>query len=453
MALYTAVTLTQAIADLSQRLYDAHPTATPFWDDTEKAIYIREALRVWNAMTGFWRDSFVFGLTTNQTWYDISDPADAPGTLRAMTITDDDLVTEMEYHLLEPPTGKTWTGSLQFGINDLLQAVARRRDELVALTGCTLVQTTVPAPAGRIILNDKVVDIRRVAWIPVSGQGYSNSPMWPDDSFALQAYERNYTTQAPGKPFTYRQSTEPPLSFAPNIDPAVPGSYDVLTVEAGAALDVIITSTMNVPDDWAWVIKYGALADLMGRDSVSRDPLRQKYCEMRYQQGVQVLMNNSAILAARIDNRPLDIEAVSSADQYRPRWQAETNGSPTVLLTAGLNLVAVAPAMAASLKSLTLDVVENAPVPVLPTDPIQVSRDGYDAMLDYSQHIASWKMGGAEFLQTFPLMQRFYKQCGLYNSKLAELGQFQKAISEMSQLMAQLHPVYADVKPDAGGAE
>ncbi|MGH7184494.1 MAG: hypothetical protein ACREJN_21320 [Nitrospiraceae bacterium] len=451
MPLYSATTLTQALAELAQRLYDAHPTASPFWTDAEKTIYIQEALRAWNAMTSFWRVQFVFNTVNGQTWYDLADTTSVANTPRPMSYTDVGVVTEMEYHLLEPPTGKTWTGSLQFNINDLLQAIARRRDEIVSLSGCTLKQSLVPANAGMTILNDKTIDIRRVAWLPVAGIGYINSSLWPDDTWALQSYERDYTISPPGIPSTYQQSTEPPLSFLTDIDPAVPGNYDVLTVEAGTDLSVIITSILNVPNDWVWVVKYGALADLMGRDSVSRDSLRQKYCQMRYQQGLSMLLTSPAVLSARLNNLPLDVEALQSADDYRPGWQAEANSQPNTLLIGGLNIIGMAPTPDAAY-ALTLNVVQNAPIPAVGTDLIQISRDDYDVILDYAQHIASFKMGGAEFLATFPLLQRFYTQCQMYNSKLAQLGEFQKAIYELSQLQQQFNPTYQSASPADQGA-
>ncbi|MGH7182590.1 MAG: hypothetical protein ACREJN_11510, partial [Nitrospiraceae bacterium] len=84
---YTYLTLNQALSELADRLYDAHPTASPFWSDAEKTLYINEALRVWNAMTSYWRDSFTFNLTQGVTWYDIPTAA---GSLRPMTVTDTD---------------------------------------------------------------------------------------------------------------------------------------------------------------------------------------------------------------------------------------------------------------------------------------------------------------------------------------------------------------------------
>lgn len=441
---YSSITLAQALNDLSQRLYDQ---TSKFWSDAEKTVYIIEALRTFNALTGYWRDDFTLDTVEDQVWYDITSLSDAPNTLRPYTVTDVELLTVMEYHLLEPPTGATWTGSLQFAVSDLLQAIARRRDEILSGCGPTLTHTVIAANAGRTFLSDLTVDIRRIAWLPVSGFEYTNTPMWPDDQWALQSYNRDYTIGQPGTPSTYRQSTEPPLSFDVDPPPAVPGSYDMVTVNAGTALSIVSPSHLQIPDDWTWLIKWGALADNFGRDSLAHDTVRQKYCEMRYQQGMKIMFDCPALLAARIANLPLNIDSTQNEDNFNPNWQAAESSQPETLLTAGLNLVACSPAPNSDNYSITLTVVKNAPIPALTTDFLQCGRDEYDVILDYSQHLALLKCGGAEFIASLPLLQRFFTQCTLYNYKLEALGEFAKQVYEMSQLLSQTNPVFSEVAP------
>jgi len=90
---------------------------------------------------------------------------------------------------------------------------------------------------------------------------------------------------------------------------------------------------------------------------------------------------------------------------------------------------------------LTLTVVENAPVPVADTDQVQVSREDLDAIIDYATHLASLKMGGAEFKNTIPLFQRFQEQCALYNSKLLENAEYNSMLRWISNMEASQNPV------------
>jgi hypothetical protein len=397
------------------------------------------------------RAEFTMPTQTNVVWYDITDPTVAPNTLRPYTVLDTDLYELIEDHLLEPPTGATWTGSLQFTAQDMIQALQRRRDELTSNTSCTVQWHLVVANPGRTFLGDQTLDIRRVAWLPVANPtGYVNSPLWPDDIWATQSYERDFTTQAPGVPSTYRQSTEPPLSFDVDIPPAVPGQYECLTIDAGAALDPNNASTLGIPDDFTWLLVFGAMGDMLNRESNAKDSLRAQYCNERYAQGLALLKDSSALLYARIGNLTLDIDSVQNQDNFNPSWQSNAATTPSTLLTTGLNLIGLSSTPDAGPYSITLDVVQNAPIPLIGSDFIQLGRDDYDVLLDYCVHLAAFKMGGAEFIATIPLFQRFMKQATMYNSKLDELGEFTKAIYELSQLQAETNPVFsADVEPTA----
>ena len=106
---YSWQTLAGAQADLAARLYDA---GQQWWGPGELTIRIIDVLRMWNALTSFWRSdmSLTVGLTT--VWYDISA---ATGSPRPMTVTDNDLLQSIEYSLVEPPTAAyplVWTGTV-----------------------------------------------------------------------------------------------------------------------------------------------------------------------------------------------------------------------------------------------------------------------------------------------------------------------------------------------------
>lgn len=434
---YTYAQLSFVRQQLADRLYDS---GMVFWSSAELTTYLQEALRTWNALTAFWRGDFTFPSQAATTWYDLTDQANLPNTLRPLTITDRDLYTVMQYHLLEPIAWNPWTGaSVQFSESDLQNAVQRRRDEILSTCGCTQTRRIVGAVAGRITLNDKVIDVRRMAYLPNSPS--SPSVVWPDDTWAEQSFQPRYTTTPAGTPSQYLMSTQPPISFDVDRPPAYAGSYELLTVDAGAALDVATPTLMPIADDWTHVIKWGALADLFGRESNAKDVLRQQYCEQRYQMGLKLLSNAPALLAMRIGNTPLQIDSVRSADLYNTSWQALAAGTPGIALHSGLNLVALSPVPDAGPYTLTATVVENAPVPTVDADYIQLGRDDLDVVIDYAQHLASLKMGGEEFSVTIPLFKRFMNQAQIYNAKLKELGEYTTAIYNLSQRENDMNPV------------
>src|SRR5882724_3453892 len=154
---YSFISLSQMRQQLANRLYDA---SMVFWSSAELTVYIQGALRTWNSLTGYWRGDFLFQSVQGQIWYDLPLLAN---TLRPYTVTDQNIYQEILYHLLEPITGPV---SLQFTTDDIVQAVQRRRDEILSITSCSQTRRLVGAAAGRITLPDSVIDVRRMAYLP-----------------------------------------------------------------------------------------------------------------------------------------------------------------------------------------------------------------------------------------------------------------------------------------------
>lgn len=436
------------LAALAQRLYD--PT-NQFWSASELTLYIQEAMREWSALTGYWRGDFTFPTVDNATWYDLTTPATS---LRPQTLVIDYLYVMIEYHLLEPPNGAfagPWQGSTQFDYSDIGNALQQRINEILGATACVLTQFQFSAAPGRIALPATTLDLRRVAYLPNPTLGIPPSTLWQDDSWAWQSFEPDYTTRPPGIPSTYAMSTQPLLTIDVDTQLNVAGGiYEFLT--SNSAVTAPSGSSIVIPDDWSWLAKWGALADLLGRESNAKDTLRQRYCEQRYADGMRLLTIAPALLGIRVNNLPLEIDAVTSADQYNPSWQAAAKGTPATALVAGLNLIALTPAADSIVRSVTATVVENAPVPTVPTDRVNVTLDIYEALLDEAQHIATFKMGGAEFLATLPMHQRYLSLAALYASRLAEMGQFAEVLAAQSQLDMERKPRFTSDAPATGVA-
>src|SRR6516165_5898452 len=122
---YQWLTYLDARNQLSQRLYD---TAKSWTTDAELGIYIQQALRLFNCLTSWWKTDYTFNPWS--VWNSFGLLADSP---RKRTVTDIDCYTIMEYLLLEPPTGGTWTGTPQFDISNLSEALQKRRDEVIMI--------------------------------------------------------------------------------------------------------------------------------------------------------------------------------------------------------------------------------------------------------------------------------------------------------------------------------
>lgn len=434
---YGYVSWVQAQSMLASRLYDPQMVK---WTPTELGLYLQEALRTWNALTAYWRADFPFSTVAGQQWYDITQ---LPGTLRPFTVTDNQLLQMIEYHLQEPTTGNyplVWDGSNQFGVEDILNALTRRQDETLGLSGCTLTRELINAPiGGRVLLDDSTVDVVRVAWFPVPAQGYPNKPLRQTDVWAKRSFNPGWTTAPEKPPTSWIQSSQPPLSFDVDSVPPVNGQYELLAVNSGGAFGTTVPTTLSVPDDWSWVVKWGALLDLLGEESNAKDSLRAQYVEKRYKDGLALLALAPAMLEVRWNNLPLGVSDVRGADNFNSQWQNYA-GSPRSAYTAGLNLVALYPTPDTPIPGsygMTLSVVQNAPTL---TANIQINREDLDTVIDYAQHLAMFKIGGGEFEATIPLFQKFMSRAALVSAKLASMGEFQVLIYAQAQWEATRDP-------------
>src|SRR5512146_873757 len=97
---FTWINWQNAKAALAARLAMTNP-AVQFWTDAELAAMLTEALRAWNALTAQWNVTFDIGpfLTPNQVWTPLA--AINSSYPRFQTVTDQQVFTEMGYHLLE----------------------------------------------------------------------------------------------------------------------------------------------------------------------------------------------------------------------------------------------------------------------------------------------------------------------------------------------------------------
>jgi hypothetical protein len=444
---YSFITFLQARQMLAQRLYDAGMQYQP---DDELGVWIVEALRTFNALANFTRDDFVFETVAKQTWYDItSDP------MRAFNIKDEYWLIEILFHLLEPlnAPGKevyplTWAGSSQFTLSDVLNALQQSIQRTLADTGCTLYVSRVPAMPGRTFLNDSVLGLNRVCWMPGELTGYRLNCLLPSDLWATQSFAANFPERPPGTPKIYRRSTEPPISFDTYPEPAVVGEYEVLTVNAGATISLDGPSIMPIPDDWYWVTKYMALAQLFARESLAKDALRQDYCEKRWKQGVAFMQSAAAVMGARVNNVPASVDAIRNGDFYEANWQGKPQGKPRRVYYAGLNLFGLSPTPD-DVYAVTVTTVRNMFDDLANfTDAtfLQIGRDDIDPVLGLAQHIAMLKLGGAEFTATFPLLANFLRHCALYNSKLKAMSPWIEWLNR-TQEEIRVNPLYNEPTP------
>lgn len=487
------LTFATAKQQLAQRLSDP---SMVFWSDSELGIYIQQALRQYNCLTLYWKQDFTFNSTS--LWNSLGSLASSP---RLRTITDTYCYTDIEFRLLEPASGSTWTGTTQFSISDLSQALQRRRDEILQVSACNdvLVPGIPLTPdTTRTFLSDNAIDVPRVRylalqastsgsassgsqtitvgsttgisignlvsgtginyWSTVTGIGsgsvtisipatgavsgninfFQPATLYRDDTIAQEFYESPLYQQAPGTPQTFSLSSEPPLSFDVDIPPAQPGNYEAVILQSGAPFNPPNSTLLGIPDDFAWAAEYGALADLLGRESEATDRERAEYYLKRYQDGLQLLIKTPWIMLGKVNGYACNIDSIADTDRYMPGWDLNPTYFGPVIVVGGIDFFA-APVNS----GIGVTVLGNAPVPVLDSDYVQVSRSNLDTVLDFAQASATQKLGGAEWKASLELEARAIQACAAENTRLKSTGAFADVLLQRGQAMDRSQERYS----------
>lgn len=415
---YTHTNYTALKTQLAARLDDSGKV---YWSDAELLIYIHESLRTFGLASAFWRERASFNTVSGTAFYDIV--SQLPTQLGA-TVTDRDLVKVIQYHLLESTGSQSvWGGTEMFTLAQIGKSIERRRNQFLADTELILTRTTpnVPAPpAGRVVLDDSIIKIKRLAWKDVDGRYYR---LWLSDEFALTSKDTSWSINPDVPPVSYSVLSPPPITIQLSPPPSDVGTLEIISVNTGAALDPATANTvLGIPDGLCWIVKWGALADLLGADGPARDPIRAQYCEQAYQFGVSFVKQMSSVVHAQINGVSTLVTEVDSLDSKNPKWQS-VPGTPKQVAMVGWNILGVSP-MPDGIYSITLDVVRNAPISSDGDAFVELGREQLDGILDYAEHLAAFKMGGGEFMSTQRQAQNFLITAMAYNSRLNKQARY-----------------------------
>lgn len=122
---------------------------------------------------------------------------------------------------------------------------------------------------------------------------------------------------------------------------------------------------------------------------------------------------------------PLQPTSLHDLDYGQPNWESETTGSggnvPTTVkfwAPAGVTLIAIWPADATGNQGLLYDGIAATPVLDDDADFVDLGQEELGLILDYVQHIATFKEGGKEFEASGELLQRFLAGVAKRNAQL-----------------------------------
>lgn len=427
---YQRITQGAFLTLLSGQLEDS---GNVFWSLPELRLYLAEALRTWQSYTGWYRNRAVLSAVANDNWYDLT--ASLTPSLMAYVVTDQYLAQSILYHLLETQLANgTWTGTDQFTLAQVQAAIQNRLNRFLGdsglVTSYVLQASGLAPPASRAVVPTGTIDIRRLAWVDASG---TVTVLWKSSEWELASFMPGWV-QTAQLPQVYSESLTAPGQIQIAPPPLNSGNLEFVLISPGPTVNLAAGGAgvvLNLPCDFSWGVKWGALADLLLGSGQGGDTTRAQYCEQRYQECVQIASTFPAVMQLSVNGVPVYVGSVFEMDAFAPGWPNRTPGVPDTFGMAGRNLLAMAPAPTAAM-SMTVDMVADIPLPASDSDFVTIPSDALAVLIDYAQHLASFKMGGTEFMATIQKHKNLLIEAAEYNQRLRQLNLYNDAMRSPS---------------------
>jgi hypothetical protein len=207
-----------------------------------------------------------------------------------MSISDIQLLTQMQYTMIEPVDGGlSWQSGL-WTAQEVLNYLNQRQNRFLKDTQMQIGLAMIPAAAGTLQydLPDDWITTVRVVWISSdrATRELIRSNAWEADN-GIPSW-----TYVAGAPIIYIDVDTPVLTIKVAPLPDEDGTIQVQYVPlAGLLTGQNITplgEPFTLPDEFVPYVKYGALADMWSKVGRGMDPERAAYCQDRYMMGVEI---------------------------------------------------------------------------------------------------------------------------------------------------------------------
>ena len=405
---------------------------------------------MWGAYTNYWRTRGSFNLspTAPTPYYDLS--VVLP-TLRTRSWTLGQMVTEIQYMLLENPSGIAGTGmSGQITVSAILQAIQLGRnrwiqDVLFPVSVHTAFLNP-PPPTGMVPFSQNSVFVHRAGWQDLPGGVWSN--LWRQDAWAADKSNQLWTL-APGMPLAFSEAENAPLQLQLIRAPLNEGNLEAITVDSLQIDTTVPGSLFGVPDEWVHGIKYAALSYLLNGEGEIKDVMRGEYAEQRYTQAVSLAKDARSVIRLLCNGVPLQMDTLTAMDAGNPYWRNQS-GAPQVA-GAIYDVVAINPGIPDQAYGMMADVVQSAPLPNATiqnnsNDYIQLGLEDLDHLTDYVTHLLVFKCGGTDFKSTMPSYDSFMSTVAGRKAVNAADIQYMTPLFAQAQREQQQRPDRAQVR-------
>lgn len=199
-------------------------------------------------------------------------------------MTDQDLLTELQNAMVETANGgASWPSGL-WTVDELSGYLNQRQQRLLYATGCVLTRTTLATSpsVNRQPLPTDWIQTRRAVFLDAAGVYH---PLLRSENWGLDYGLPSWQSTLAPVPLVFNEDMTPSLEIqvAPATSDA--GVLQILYVALGALLSNTGV-VFAVPADLVPVVKWGVIADLLGKLNRAQDVQRTQYAEQRFAMGI-----------------------------------------------------------------------------------------------------------------------------------------------------------------------
>ena len=204
-----------------------------------------------------------------------------------MATTDQAVFSEAQRFLLENSVdgGATW-GSGLWTVAEVVQYANNRQSQFLKDSGILIkrsVINTVPNVLRHPLPADWILTFR-VAWEEATGRFRELSRA---DGLQADLLLPSWQNNMGPRPLCYTDGELPSLQLQVMPAPNAPGVLELLHAYVGAALTAAGVN-LTIPDDFSHYLRWGIMSDMLGKVGRGQDVPRAEYCELRFQEGIEL---------------------------------------------------------------------------------------------------------------------------------------------------------------------
>lgn len=203
-----------------------------------------------------------------------------------MAITDQEVLGEIQDHLLEPPNGGVSWASGKWTADEVIALADSRQKQFMKESSILLRHQSLASVLPWVTRHDLPEDwiaTQRAVWLDADGS-YTEIPR--GDTWEATNAIFQWTYQAVYKPQLYTDGEAQTLLLQtmPPVD--ANGEIQILYVYLSETLTGAGVN-FSVPDEFVPCIKWGIMEDMLSKIGRATDPIRAAYCGQRYREGVE----------------------------------------------------------------------------------------------------------------------------------------------------------------------